>query len=103
MSFTDRLCDQAGPINGQFMHHSLTETADRSSSRFSSPCSSKSCRIEVMLTQGWTIALADIRTKHMFEAALDRDHRNTEATLWLPSSGRPTCDLLGWDLDPNTE
>lgn len=51
------------------MHLPLTGTADRSSSRSSSPCSSKSCRIEVMLIQGWTISLADIRTKHMIEVA----------------------------------
>lgn len=81
MSFTDRLCDQAGPITGQFMHHSLTETADRSSSRSSSPCFPKSCRIEVMLTQGWTIALADFRTKHVFEVASDQGHRNTCVSL----------------------
>lgn len=67
------------------MHHSLTETADRSSSRSSSPCFSKSCRIEVMLTQGWTVTLADIRTKHMFEVASDQGHRNT---CVAPSSGQ---------------
>lgn len=67
------------------MRRSLTEVADRSSSRSSSPCSSKLSDPMLRKNQGWTITLL------ILEQAPVRSHLQTvaiELVMFAPSSGQ---------------